>query len=143
MIEFIEEPFVIKPDNKQVILPITVKPGLQPAGTEAVSKYFPSIIKTVEILQSQGLSVGSLLKDVSCGAVNISLLVTDFRARPGANVNYLTQALTALSAHLRGMEGTYDIAPLATEDEVPANLIKDLVTGIMGDTPANVRFHLK
>ena len=58
-------------------------------------------------------------------------------------MNYLTQALTALSAHLRSMEGTFDIAPLATEDEVPASLIKDLVTGIMGDTPANVRFHLK
>lgn len=143
MIEFIEEPFVIKPENKQVILPITVKPGLQPAGTEAVARYFPTISKTVEQFQKQGLSVGALLKDVHEGPVSINLLVTDFRARPGANVNYLTQALTALSAHLRSMEGTYDIAPLALDSEVPLTLIKDLVTGIMGDISTHVRFHLK
>ena len=147
MIRLIDEPFKLSLEMKDLILPITVKPGLLPAGTEHVLKYFPSLRTKIEELQAEALSVGSFIKTPSDSnfqnGIRFNYLVTDFRPRPGANINYMTQALGALSAHLRTDETNYFVAPLATVEEMPLSLISDLITGIMHDHPADVGFYLK
>lgn len=71
------------------------------------------------------------------------LLVIDYRPRPGVNVNYLTQALVALSAQMTSMDGGYVVAPLATEAELSSVLIvQQMVQGIMGGNKAEIGFYL-
>lgn len=145
MITFIQEGNILAIENEKIILPITVKPGLQPYGTEKVIEYFPSLRGVIETYQGEALSVGTLIRNAmpNMSDCEISLLVTDFRARPGANINYMTQALSALSAHIRGFDARYVVAPLASESEVPCDLIQKLVEGIMRDSEADIGFYLK
>lgn len=145
MITFIHEGSILAIENEKIILPITVKPGLQPHGTEQVMEYFPSLRGIIEGYQSEALSVGALIRNAmpNLSDCEISLLVTDFRPRPGANINYMTQALSALSAHIRGFDARYVVAPLASEAEVPCDLIQKLVEGIMQDSKADIGFYLK
>ena len=145
MIEFIHEGNILAIENEKIILPITVKPGLQPYGTEQVLGYFPSLRGIIEGYQNEALSIGTLVRNVmpNLSDCEICLLVTDFRARPGANINYMTQALSALSAHIRGFDARYVVAPLASESEVPSDLIQKLIEGIMQDSKADIGFYLK
>lgn len=144
MISFIKEGDILRIENEKIILPITVKPGLQPRGTEEILKYFPSLRAIIEGFQKQELSVGSLIYDVlpTLADCKFHLLVIDYRPRPGVNVNYLTQALVALSAQMTSMDGGYVVAPLATEAELSSDLVQQMVQGIMGENKAEIGFYL-
>lgn len=144
MIKFIEDSFVLKDKPSHVILPITVKPGLQPHGTEEFCTYFPSLRYQISDVQKGSLVVGDYLNEMTeISGVKISLLVTDFRSGPGANIHYLTQSLASLSTRVGCLTEATSVAPFANDSEIPASVIKKLVAGIITASPVELGFYLK
>ena len=142
MIEFITDGNVLRRENTHVVLPITVKAGMQPNGTEEVFKYFPSLRDKVAKFQCENLNVGSFIADVYEGDISFSLLVIDYRPRPGANVNYITQALVGLSAHVRSLEGPLAIASFVEDAAISKDVITKLISGIFLDCETSLKFYL-
>ena len=142
MISLVTEHSLLSEPNDIIILPITTQEGLQYPGTEEFLKYHPSNREFVSNCQRHNaLAVGDLIKGLGEDS-NIHFLVIGQRPYPELNFHYLTHAMVAFAPHLRKMKGIVGFAKIAERDEYDAEHLKGMVSGIIWDCEADLRFYL-